>query len=103
MALVRIRQGDRLPEFRGQAFGADAPVNFPTEFTGGVVFKMVGPVTVTGSATGDSLGRLVYAWAAGDTDTPGAYEACFVATAGDGRTETFPNDSNIKIEIIEAL
>jgi hypothetical protein len=104
VATIFIRQNDHLPVFRVKAFTEDAPIDFPTQFPGGVIFKMVGQsLTIQGTATGDAQGNLAYQWTGDDTDVIGAYEAAFVATDGSGRTQTFPSEANLKIEIIKAI
>jgi hypothetical protein len=40
-----------------------------------------------------------YAWAAGETDTPGLYEAQFVVTYADDAVETFPNSAFITVSV----
>lgn len=43
--------------------------------------------------------KLSYAWAVGDTDTEGIFEAEFEVTYVDGSVETFPNNSYIRINV----
>lgn len=49
-------------------------------------------------------GLLAYNWAAGDTDTPGLYEAEFQITLPNGEgTISIPNDGHYLIEIVPEI
>ena len=50
-----------------------------------------------------AAGLVRYSWNSGDTDTAGSYQAEFEMTYGDGSIETFPNSSNIQIDIMADL
>jgi hypothetical protein len=50
-------------------------------------------------ATATVTPKLRYEWQAGDTNTPGLYEAQFVVTYADNTTETFPNAALITISV----
>lgn len=94
-----IRRGDTLPILVADANDATGGA---FDFTGWtIVFKMSGPTDITGPATGSSAGVLSYTWASGDTDIPGRYDAIFVGTSPDGKTQTFPTRGSIPI-VIEA-
>lgn len=43
-----------------------------------------------------------YQWVAGDTDTPGLYDAELHVIFGDGRSETFPNGEYVTVEVLPA-
>lgn len=63
------------------------------------------PITTTGPGTGTHtliMAAVTYDWSATDTDTPGTYHGQIEATK-DGKRLTFPNDSNIVIEVISDL
>ncbi len=96
-----VRQNDRLPTMTAVAFSEGARVDL-TVFAS-IAFRMVasdGTVKIAaGAATGDANGNLSYAWAAGDTDTVGEYEAVFKATDGTGKVQTFPTGYNLKVVI----
>ena len=66
--------------------------------TGAAVVIDAAATIVTAAA-----GLVRYSWASGDTDTAGSYQAEFEVTYADGSIETFPNSSNIKIDIMEDL
>lgn len=60
-------------------------------------------ITSAGSGTHTLIAaRVTYEWTALDTDTAGTYHAQIEATK-DGKRLTFPNDSNITIEILSDL
>lgn len=96
---VHIRRGDTLPVLECDAKTCDGPFKFVTGGWTVITFEMSGPVVVTGSATGDDAGLLTYPWVAGDTDTPGAYDAVFRGTALDGNRQTWPTTGAITIII----
>lgn len=96
-----IRQNDLLPTFKALARTALGPVDL-TVFKG-ITFRMVGPATITGSATGDALGNLEYIWQSGDTAICGNYLAVFVGTDSAGKTQTLPSVTDIPIQIFKAL
>lgn len=106
-----FRKGSTHRPLRAKAFTESAPVDFPTEFPGGVTFKMVGRATgtvVTGSAVGDALGNLTYQWATGNLNVIDTYDAAFTATDGSGRPEIMPTESsiaepNLVVRVIAAL
>ena len=50
-----------------------------------------------------AAGTVRYAWAAGDTDTPGDYWGEFQVTFNDGTIETFPNDRHLVIRVTAEL
>lgn len=52
---------------------------------------------------GGATGAWSYAWAAGDTATPGYYRAEIEATYNDGSVETFPNDGYVVVKITAEL
>lgn len=102
--MAEFRQGSTHRPLRAIAFTETARVDFPAEFPGGVTFKMTnGSTTITGTATGDANGNLVYQWQTHDLDVAGTYAAVFVGTDGAGKTETFPTGTNLTIVIVSTL
>lgn len=98
---ITITQGDTATPIQARAFTADDFVDL-TAFAS-VAFRMVGPVTITGAATGDALGNLSYTWAAGNTATVGEYQAVWIATDGSGKTQTFPQGASLTVTIVAAV
>jgi len=104
MADIRFRQGATHRPLRVVAFTQLALVDFLSEFPGGVTFRMVaGSIVITGTAVGDSQGGLTYQWQDGQLDVPGTYQAYFIGTDGIGRTETFPDGTNLEIEVVPTI
>ena len=48
-----------------------------------------------------SAGRVSYAWATADLDTPGEYRCQFLVTIG-GRIQSFPSDGYINLQVQES-
>lgn len=98
-----FREGTRLPSLQALAFTAAGVVDFPSLFPGGVTFRMVGGGrTVTGAASGDAAGVLIYNWAVGDL-VAGTYTAVFIATDGSGRTAAFPTGTNLELVVVPMI
>jgi hypothetical protein len=69
---------------------AGATVNFIMRKKGTTgIPKVNSPATVVDAATA----VIRYDWKAGDTDTPGDYEAEWEVVGADGLTQTFPTDA----------
>lgn len=101
---VSVRQGAIHNPLEVNIFTAVGPVNFPAEFPGGMAFRMVhGSTVVTGSATGDASGNVIYAWGTHDLDIPGTYQAYFTGTDDVGKTETFPRGFNLEITVVPTI
>lgn len=64
-----------------------------------------GPILIDAAATivTAGAGLVRYVWTAGDTDTAGSYQAEFEVTYADSSIETFPNSSNIQVDIMADL
>lgn len=100
----QIKQHDTSPQLEAVLSDASgtainlgfASVRFHMRRTGAAVVIDAAATVVTAAA-----GLVRYSWTAGDTDTAGSYQAEFEVTYGDGSIETFPNSSNIKIDIME--
>jgi hypothetical protein len=102
MSMVfNIGQGDTSPVLDFLLLPAtvvltDATVLFRWRPVGETTWVNEAPAVVA-VATGTPTVR--YLWSAGDTDTPGLYEAQFVITYADSAVETFPNTAFITINI----
>jgi hypothetical protein len=92
--VLEIPRGDLLPVYVADARTCDGQFSF-IGWT--LTFRMIGPVVVTGAATGDEHGVLTYAWVAGDTDLPGDYEPLFVGISPAGKPQTFRVSGIIRI------
>ncbi len=97
-----ITAGDLSRPIRARAFDEAGFIDL-TLFTGGVTFKMVGPVTITGAAIVDAIGNLTYTFTTGQTATVGDYVATFTGIDGTGKAQTFPEGTRLKVRIIAAL
>jgi hypothetical protein len=97
-----IRQGDVPKVIMTMAFRANALVDL-TQFTGGITFRMVGPVTIAGAATGDAAGNLSCVLDGTDTDVVGEYQLTFRGLDGSGTPQTFPESTNLRVRIIAAI
>lgn len=51
----------------------------------------------------ETFGDVHYDWAEGDTDLAGGYVAEWKVLYTSGRIETFPDDSNLRVAILESL
>ena len=78
--------GDLLPIYEADASSCAGAFDF-TGWT--LSFEMVGPVTVTGTATGNASGVLTHVWVAGDTSVPGDYQVIFHGISPAGARRTF--------------
>ena len=102
----QIKQNDTSPQLDAvlsDAAGVAIDLGF-----GSVRFHMRragGAVVIDAAATivTAASGLVRYVWIAGDTDTAGSYQAEFEVTYADGAVETFPNSSNIQIDIMSDL
>lgn len=99
-----IKQGDTLPPITATLEDVDGAVDLTD--ASAVLFKMQpiagGAMTVDDAATiasPSTAGQVSYAWQAGDTDTPGWYNAEWEVTFTDQSVATFPNEKNLLIEI----
>lgn len=93
MTTFTIKQNDRLPKLRATLLDGSGSA---IDLTGaGVVFRMRpragGALKINASATvvSAAAGIAEYAWAAGDTDTAGLFDAEFVVTLA-GLAQTVP-------------
>ena len=99
-----IKQGDTAPyldaicaDYAGDAVDVTgATVRFHMLPKGGDTLT----VDAAGSVVDGAAGHVRYTLQSGDTDTPGTYHCEYEITYGDGRVETFPNDSDPLVLII---
>lgn len=77
-----------------------ATVVFNMKTTGGVSKVNRGAATIVGDPT---LGIVRYSWLAADTNTAGLFNAEYEVTYANGKIETFPNDSYIRVKVTEDL
>lgn len=97
----QLRQGETPKTIRARAFTAGEFVDL-SGYTG-LAYRMVGPVTVEGSAVGDADGYLEVTFTDDDLDELGDYEMTFTGTDADGEPRTFPEATNLRVKIIAAL
>ena len=95
-----MKRGDTAPAIRYALEPATvdltgATVRFQMRARNGSVILDVGALVVTATGTP----TVEYSWQAGDTATAGLYEAEFRVTYADGKIETFPNGSFIRVGI----
>lgn len=105
---IKIKRGDTRPEVRvliGYAGGAANSAGLADATT--VLFRLAHEDTAAlkfeaeASIVDEDTGEVLYQWDAdaNDTDEIGKYRGEFLVTYVDGRTETFPTDGGIAIEI----
>lgn len=102
-----VKQGDRSPSIAFQLLDgngvainlAAATVSFIMWAPGAAAAKVNAAATITDAPTG----KVSYAWAAVDTDTPGDYMAEWEVTFSGGYKETFPNSGWLKVRILDDI
>jgi hypothetical protein len=103
--VFEIKQGDTGPPFRGIAKDARGRA---VELGGSTVrFRMSPQIPglradiVADAEYDQETSELIYRWAAGDTNTPGLYDAEFEVTfPGGGGVETFPNGEYAVVDVL---
>jgi hypothetical protein len=102
MQSMTFKTGDT-PPVRVQLTDNGLPLNltgasvvFLMRDVGGGAADIEQPASIEGVP---SEGQVRYDWVAGETDTPGEYEAAFRVTFASGKVQTFPNDDYILIVI----
>lgn len=108
-----IKQNDTRPPWEAdirQDFGepGEAALDLTTATT--VMFKMrpldgstVPKIDAAATIVSPLAGTVRYTWAAGDTDTPGDYQAEIEITWSDGGVQTVPNVGYFDITIVDDL
>lgn len=106
MATFTLKEGDTSPALSYALSPATvlltgASVVFNMRDARGNVKVSRGSATITDNGDGTSSGTptVQYDWASADTDTSGIYYGEFEITYSDSTIETFPNGSEITIEI----
>jgi hypothetical protein len=97
-AILRDSNGDALDLAVGDVatfWMRDAAPPRATKIAGSAMV-IVAPGAAVGSV---DRGRVTYAWAAADTDTPGKFDAEVELTRAGGTVETFPNVGAHRVEI----
>lgn len=105
MADLVIKEGDTAPALRAtfvhqngmpvNLAGATVTVTIRSQASGPVLVAAA-PAAIVGPPAD---GTVEYEWQAGDTDTPGLYNAEWEVTWASGDTQTFPSDGYTVIEI----
>lgn len=102
----QIKQHDTSPEIEAVlSNAAGAPIDLNGASVRFHMRRAGGPIVVDAAATivTAGAGLVRYVWTASNTSTAGSYQAEFEVTYGDGSIETFPNSSNIQIDIMADL
>ena len=104
-----IKKGDRLSVLTATLKDSAGNAVDLTGATVKLLMKEIGGAALKVNAAGtvdpdqvNNKGKVSYAWAAVDTDTPGTYEAEWEVTLS-GKQQSFPNDSYLVIRILDDL
>ena len=108
MADLFIKKGARRPLLKATLLTEDGT---PLDLTGATVkltmsHKRTGQVKlslVTVTIVTPAAGIVQYAWATGDTDTPGEYDAEFQVTLADTTVLVVPSDGYLAISVLDTL
>lgn len=107
MSEFNIKQNDRLPKLRanlaidGVALDlTSCTVAFKMRLCGASTLKVNAAATVVGVPT---TGVVEYTWAAGDTDTPGRYDAEFEVTVSGGQIFSTPTVGFLRVNVEESF
>lgn len=105
-----IKEGDRDPALVANLVDENEEI---IDLTAAVAVKffMIKPPGTTPKVNGSAAvvvgdpedGTVRYAWASGDTDTPGDYNAEFEVEWSDGTKTTFPNFRFINVRIMKSI
>lgn len=97
----RVNQNEVPKTIRARAFDPDRYIDL-TQYTS-LTFRMTGPATIEGAATGDADGYLEYTFTGTELAVPGTYQAQFHGVGPDGEPQTFPETTKLRVIIERAL
>lgn len=105
---ILMKAGDTAPAVQATLYDAG---NVPVNLTGATVRFIMATKTAPRTVAVDAeaalvapmAGEVVYEWAAGDTDEPGAYDVEFEVTYADGTVQTFPTEGYLDCTIEDDL
>lgn len=108
MADFSMKANDRLPVIKAVLKRNGAPLDLTNATSVDFIMKGTGP---TGAVKVNSPAEIVdapggvvqYAWAIGDTNTPGTYQGEWEITWQDGKPQTVPTKSYHAIEVAADL
>lgn len=108
MADFSLKANDRLPSIKATLSTGGAPIDLTPATKVDFIMKGAAPATVpkvnSPAVIVDPAGGVVrYDWKAGDTNTPGSYQAEWEVTWDDGKTQTFPTTSYHTIDVLADL
>lgn len=103
-----MKAGDTAPVVRATLLDE---LGDPVDLTGATVKFVMATSTLPRTVAVDSAATLAdpvsgvveYAWAAGDTETPGAFLAEFEVVFADARIQTFPTEGYVEVTIVDDL
>ena len=103
-----IKQNDTTPALKATLKDGDGTVINLTDATVKFHMRKVGASTSVVDAAAAVVspatsGIVQYSWSGSDTTNTGLYSAEFEITYGDGKIETFPNSSYIRVEIVDDI
>jgi hypothetical protein len=107
-----IKQGDRLPDLKAfcedgdgvrQALSSAVDVRLLMRASGAATPVVDATASWSTATTGATVGFVMYAWASGQTATPGHYQAEVEVTFPGDITETYPNRGFLSVEINPAI
>lgn len=105
-----IKQGDTLPFISAILNDDGTPIVIPEGATARFVMRARSRCGASGAQKVDAAamiddgaaGEVHYEWAAGDTDTPGLYDAEFKID-DDGAISTYPSNGYIPVVVVRSL
>lgn len=107
-----IKRGDTSPNIKFElrdATGARENISGYNEVSFYMRDNDTGEVVVSETTSGGVVvtdatrGEVEYDWQTGDTDDASTYDAELEVEFGNGKVETFPNNSFVEIEVVEDL